>query len=317
LDGREEEVKILHTLDNSNRGGIQELILNLHRYSRHRHEFVAADGSMADEIRSAGMQLWDTWVPQERKYDVVVGHTVGGWEGTNGAEYAHRMGGKFVECMHSLAKSPTSPGVVDGFIALSEQARALNAHFRNVVTIYGILDASKFKPYNPDNRMIGRLSRLAPEKNPLDFLILARNFPQEYFICAGDGALMQEMLNRRPENLQLAGWIREKPEFYARLRLFVFSTQDECCCMSVAQAQAAGVPVICSDIPALRETTGGFATLCRDATSMAGEIRRFLDDENVRQQYYGRALQGLEWAKSKFDHTVTAKAWDDYLESLV
>lgn len=309
-------MRILHTLDNSNRGGIQELILNLNKYSRHTHEFVAADGSMADEIRTAGMKLWNTYVTGVLNYDVVVGHTVGGWDGTPGAEFAHSFGAKFVECMHSNAPSPTPAGMVDGFIALSNIALGINGQFKNGTCIYGILNAGDFKPYNPDNRLIGRMSRLAQEKSPLDFIMLARTFPYEQFICAGDGALYQEMIDRRPDNLQMAGWIREKGAFYGRLRLFVFSTYDECCCMSVAQAQAAGVPVICSDTAALRETTGGHAMFCKDVVSMAGEIQAFLNSDAVRADYYTRAASGLEWAKNSFDKAVTVEKWDRYLESL-
>lgn len=309
-------MKVLHTLDNSNRGGIQELILQLFRYSVHEHEFVAADGSMAADIRAAGMKLWDTYVTGVLDYDVVVGHTVGGWDGSGSSIFARRFGAKFVECMHSVAASPTKPEDCDGFIALSDLALQKNSHFPKATRIYGVLDASRFGVHVPDQGKIGRLSRLAGEKGVLDFVMLARTFPQLRFVCAGDGPLMGEMQARKPDNLELPGWVSDQPNFMSTLGLFVFSTRDECCCMSVAQAQAAGVPVICSDIPPLRETTGGHAVFAKDVVGMAGEIQRYLDDVHVRMEYSQRAILARSWAISQFDKSVTVPAWDAYLESL-
>lgn len=309
-------MRVLHTLDNSNRGGIQELILNLHKYSRHTHEFVSADGSMAAEIRDAGMTLHNNSVPADKRFDIVVGHTVGGWSGGGSAGYAHFIGAKFVECMHSIYHSPTPPEVVDGFIALSDLALAQNREFKNAKRIYGILDGSQFGLHLPDRTKIGRFSRMASEKGVLDFLIIARNMPEYSFICGGDGVLMDEMKGMKPSNLELPGWVSDKPEFLAEIGLFVFPTRDECCCMSVAQAQVAGVPIICSQLPALLETTGGNAVFCEGVPDMLGVIDRYFHDPEYKAELLYMAEMGRKWAFRNFDKSVTIEAWDEYLSAL-
>lgn len=309
-------MRILHTLDNSNRGGIQELILNLHKYSHNQHEFVAADGSMANEIREAGMMLYNGSVAAGAEFDVVVGHTVGGWSGEGSAQFARERGAKFVECMHSIYHSPTPPEVCDGFIALSDLALEQNQNMPNGKRIYGILDGSKFGMTGVEDGPIGRFSRLAQEKGVMEFAILARNMPDYLFVCGGEGAMLGELMAIKPANLYFPGWITDKPKFLSKLGLFVFPTHDECCCMSVAQAQMAGVPVICSMLPALAETTGGNAVFCESLPAMSGAIDRYFQDSSFRSELLYMAEMGRKWAFRNFDKSVTIKAWDRYIEEL-
>jgi len=305
-------MRILHCLDVSHRGGIQELIFSLHKHSSHTQDFWAADGSMASEMRSAGMVLWNSGPPAEAEYDVVVGHTVGGWSHDNLSAWAHERGCKFVECMHSPATSPTLPENVDGFIALNKISASLNPSMRNVQVIYGILDAGAFKPYNSGSQIAGRLSRLAHEKRPLDFVVIANALRDLKFVIAGDGPLMQQVRELAPSNMAIAGWVRDFPGFYQQLRMFVFPTTDECMCMSVAMAQAAGVPVLCQDIPALRETTGGYAIFCKDVPDFVRSVREHWSSDKLVE--LGQA--GREWAYSQFDIGTTVCAWDHFLENV-
>ncbi len=301
---------VLHNLDNSNRGGIQANLLRLHAFSRHRHDFWAATGSMAPEMAAAGMRLWDGGPPADMHFDVVVGHTVGGWSNLDTAGYAHARGIPFIECMHSNAPSPTPPDVVDGFIALSEIALGINARYRRAVRIYGIVP---HQVWPKNGASIGRLSRLVHEKRPAEYLMLARTFPDEHFLLGGSGPLGEQIARDATPNLELTGWVGDTAAFLSRLKLFVFPTQDECCCVSVAAAQMAGVPVICQDIPALRETTGGQAAFATDTPDFASKIADALARPEVYAEL-GRA--GQAFAKAHFSPEITVNAWDTYLESI-
>ena len=316
------KLKVLHLLDNSNLGGIQELILRLHLYSRHRHDFRAADGSMARELLSKGMVLWDGYTPDEAlvQYDILVGHGVGGWAYDKdfyaAKQYYHQA---TVEVMHSIARSLTDPHLADGFIALSDLALEHNKHMRRAQRIYVPVETRLFPGQGqPGALAIGRLSRLADEKEAWRLPAIAMHFPGQAFLIAGDGPDREriELLAKRASlsNLQLVGTVRDLPAFYARLKLFVFPTRDECCSAAVAQAQAAGLPVICSDIPALRETTGGYAVFCRSDFDFVNAVQSYLDFPSpfLRMARYGQA-----WAATQFSIERTVGAWDTYLEETV
>jgi glycosyltransferase involved in cell wall biosynthesis len=306
-------MNILHNLDNSNRGGIQEMILRLYTWSRHRHDFWAADGTMAEQMRRAGMVLWNGGPPDGAEYDVVVGHTVGGWSNNNTADWAHERGARFVEVMHSIATSPTDPSRLDAFVSVSILADQRNQQIaparRHV--IYPPVNVMALEVPAGRDGLIGRLSRLAHEKRPREFGLLAREFPQRKFVIAGDGPALSSI--DPADNLYFSGWVTDLPGFYSQLSLFVFPTQDECNCVSVAQAQAAGVPVICQDIPALRETTGGFATFCNSHDDFVQAIHAHLDNP---YQFREQTALAQAWAQRMYDYPITVGAWDVLLEGL-
>jgi len=307
-------VKILHNLDNSNRGGIQSMIMRLYLWSSHRHDFWAADGSMAPEMRRAGMVLWNGGPPAEAEYDLVIGHTVGGWSCSNAADFAHDRGARFIECMHSIAASPTDPAKVDMFVTQSNLSLAQNMHMPRRRVIYPPIDVQALFEQAGPHDQIGRISRIADGKRGDAFAALAREFPQQPFIMAGDGSSLPGIAAQGIGNLELTGWLTDLPAFYSRLKLFVFPTQDECNCVSVAQAQAALIPVICQDIPALRETTGGLATFCTSHNDFVQAIARYLDDP---APFLDLAQQAQAWARRLYDYPVSVGAWDSLCEEVV
>lgn len=307
---------ILHTIDVTHTGGIAELMLNFHKYDKsNRHEVWGVDGSLAQEMRSFGQILWEGGPPEELQhgyYDFVVGHGVGGWSYIEVADWAHQRGIKFIECMHSNARSLTHPGKVDGFVALNNIALGLNRHMPNAVCIYGIVPPDLFLVKRIGN-LIGRLSRLADEKRPQDFLELSRRFPNEMFVLAGDGQMYNQLFSSAPPNLVMPGMLRDFPAFFARLKLFVFPTRDECNSISVAMCQAANVPLICQDIAPLRETTGGFANF---ADSIDDFSRGILDCLSNPEKYFEIANLGRYWAWENFSHTEVIKKWRNLFSTL-
>lgn len=303
-------MRILHNLDNSNRGGIQENILRLYKHSRHSHSFWAADGSMAGEMREAGMVLWNGGPPEGEHYDVVVGHTVGGWNNHDASRFSRNRGAKFVEVMHSNCRTPTDPGDCDGFIALNDITLRLNGHMPKAIRIYGIVEIPE-TIIKGDS--IGRLSRLVDEKRPQDFLIIASAFRGEKFILGGDGPMAEQLKHDSPMNMTMSGWVRDFPGFFSKIKLFVFPTRDECSCVSVAMAQICGIPCVVQDIPPLRETTGGFALFANDVPDFASHVSRFLANP---ESYQEMAENGRLWATQNFGVPGTVGTWDDYLENL-
>lgn len=115
-----------------------------------------------------------------------------------------------------------------------------------------------------DAFVVGHVGRLAPEKN-LSFLMnsvveyLLRN-PAAHFLLVGEGSAKEEMLETlRQRNLiprtHMQG-VLDRPSLadaYRAMDTFVFTSQSETQGMVLAEAMAAGTPVIALDAPGVRE----------------------------------------------------------------
>lgn len=121
-------------------------------------------------------------------------------------------------------------------------------------------------------RIIGSISAIV-EYEGLDTLIRSlKNLPEGvHALIVGDGA-DRPRLERLTDELQLSPrvhFVGKKPmasiiEWYKAFDVFVVPRVDSRLCRNVTpikamQAQALGIPVVASDLPALREVTGEFA----------------------------------------------------------
>jgi 1,2-diacylglycerol 3-alpha-glucosyltransferase len=117
---------------------------------------------------------------------------------------------------------------------------------------------------NDDALVIGHVGRLAGEKN-LDFLAeavgayLARR-PDAVFLVVGSGGHAAEferalLRQAEPRQVLLVGQKtgRELADAYAAMDVFVFSSQSETQGMVLAEAMAAGAPVVALDGPGVRD----------------------------------------------------------------
>lgn len=135
---------------------------------------------------------------------------------------------------------------------------------------------------DPGAFVLGHVGRLAPEKN-LDYLALAvsdflRQSPDAAFLLGGDGSRRPAML----AILKACGvadrvfWVgplqsRAIADVYAAMDVFTFTSISETQGLAVAEALAAGIPVIALDSPGVREMlrTGAGVMLERDAPVLA------------------------------------------------
>jgi len=98
------------------------------------------------------------------------------------------------------------------------------------------------------------------------------------------GAKTQRSL---PEGAKAVGWVADEdvPALVAGARVLVQPSFAEGFGLPVIEAQAAGTPVACSDLPALREAAGDAAVFFDpyDIDSMVVGIERILKDEELRK----------------------------------
>jgi glycosyltransferase involved in cell wall biosynthesis len=120
-----------------------------------------------------------------------------------------------------------------------------------------------------------------------------------------------------PEGVKAVGWVpdAEVPSLVARARALVLPSFAEGFGLPVLEAQAAGTPVACSDLPALREAAGDAAVFFdpHDVESMAAGIEKILRDEELRKELRenGRArAKEFSWRRAA---ERTSKVYEDVL----
>jgi glycosyltransferase involved in cell wall biosynthesis len=141
------------------------------------------------------------------------------------------------------------------------------------------------------------VSTLHPHKN-LDTLLRAfaafrQRQPCFRLVLAGMRGFFADSLERLREELGLAdavdftGWIPREQlyDLYARAFAFVYPSRFEGFGMPVLEALAAGIPTACSDIPPLREISGGAALRFDplDPAALGDALARLAGDETLRR----------------------------------
>jgi glycosyltransferase involved in cell wall biosynthesis len=157
------------------------------------------------------------------------------------------------------------------------------------------IDLDRFaaaQPALPGNgRLVGNVARLAPQKGQRVLLqaapLVLEHHPDVRFVLVGDGALRAE-LERDAQRLGVAddvvftGARTDVPELLASFSVFALPSFYEGLCVSVLEAQAAGVPVVATPVGGVRETVvpGETGIRCEvgDPRSLADGISRLLDD---------------------------------------
>lgn len=164
----------------------------------------------------------------------------------------------------------------------------------------------------PSAFLVGTVGRLVAVKN-LELLLegaaaAASGVPELQVVVAGGGPL-RTTLERRAGQLHIEDRVRFTGELdrsavhglLGALDLFVVTSRSEGFCNAAVEAMAAGVPLLCVDIPALREVAGEVGDFVEpgDADALAAGIVRAARRDP--QEYSRRAHAGRRRARQRFD----------------
>jgi glycosyltransferase involved in cell wall biosynthesis len=162
-------------------------------------------------------------------------------------------------------------------IYTSETDRARDSRKPSVVVPLGI-DLDRFASGRPvlDGRVVGNVARLAEQKGHRTLLEAAAALPDVPFAIAGDGELRAELERTAPSNVEFLGHRDDVPDLLASFEVFAFPSRFEGLCISVIEAQAAGVPVVATPVGGIRETVvdgeTGFLVPVDDPRALADQI---------------------------------------------
>jgi glycosyltransferase involved in cell wall biosynthesis len=114
----------------------------------------------------------------------------------------------------------------------------------------------------------------------------------------GSGGVLEAAREAGPGAVRFTGFVADEdlPALYARAALFAYPSLFEGFGLPVVEAMAAGVPVLVSDTPALRETVGeaGWAVDPFQVEGMAAAIIRVLRDDRLRKDLIAKGLTRAE-----------------------
>jgi glycosyltransferase involved in cell wall biosynthesis len=139
-----------------------------------------------------------------------------------------------------------------------------------------------------EGRIVGNVARLAEQKGHRTLVEAATALPDVRFVIAGDGELRAELQRAAPGNVELLGHRDDVPDLLASFELFAFPSRFEGLCLSVIEAQAAGVPVVATPVGGIQENVvegeTGFIVPVDDPSALAERIRWCLEhpDETRR-----------------------------------
>lgn len=148
-----------------------------------------------------------------------------------------------------------------------------------------------------DATVIGSVTRLSPQKAPLDFVraaaLVAQRYPATYFMLVGDGPLRAEVEQLAAElgiadRLVLTGLRRDVPELLAAFDIFALSSLWEGLPRVLPQAMASALPVVATacdgSAEAIEDGVNGFLVPPGEPTVLAERLCRLLEQPGLTKQ---------------------------------
>ncbi len=139
--------------------------------------------------------------------------------------------------------------------------------------------------------VVGTVTRLSPQKAPLDFTIAAAQVaarrPDVHFVIVGDGPLRADVeaqvdALKLADRVHLTGLRRDVPDLMHSFDVFALTSLWEGLPRVLPQAMAAGLPIVATAVDgnaeAVTDGDNGFLTPPGDPQAMAAALLRLLED---------------------------------------
>ena len=188
----------------------------------------------------------------------------------------------------------------------SETDRQRDGRSPSLVIPLGI-DVQRFASGTPvlDGTIVGNVARLAEQKDHRTLLeaaaLVRARRPDVRFAIAGDGELREELehqANELGDHVVILGNRSDVPDLLASFAVFAHPSRYEGLCISVLEAQAAGVPVVATPVGGIRETVvdgeTGYLVPPGDAEALAERIVHVLDHPDEARRVADEARRRVQ-----------------------
>lgn len=204
----------------------------------------------------------------------------------------------------------------------------------NGVPIQKIEDESKFQEdtyhkwgLSKDKIYIGKIASFKKQKNHSTLLkavqLLTKKHSGIRLLLIGDGALCRK-LKYQVKKLGITNYVRfmgllKRKEVYRLLHILnvsVMTSRWEGFCNAIVESMAAGIPVIVSDIPTLKEVVGnsGLHFHKGNPIDLAKKLERLVTCKNLREKY---AQLARNRCSRLFDVEETIKEYEEVYRFLL
>jgi glycosyltransferase involved in cell wall biosynthesis len=164
----------------------------------------------------------------------------------------------------------------------------------------------------PDDRPYALMvANVTPNKNikllidALKLLADRGEKPLVYLIGRDENGVLPSLIGGADLNLVQLGTASDETlqQFYAHARVYLNTSLVEGFCLPLLEAHTYGVPVICSDLPVLREVAGEGAIFVatHQAEGMAAALSRVFKEDDLRNSLSEKAkenVQRFSWKKA-------------------
>jgi glycosyltransferase involved in cell wall biosynthesis len=161
-------------------------------------------------------------------------------------------------------------------------------------------------------RVVGAMSRLAPEKNLTQLVAAAAEVPDVYFVIAGTGPeeprLRAAIASRGvADRVRLVGGVTDRVGFFHAIDVFALPSVFEALPMVLLEAMASGVPVVASRLDGIASALGGCGLLVPvgDHAGFVGALRGCLE---ASDEVSARTARALSRVQAGFSAAHTARA---------
>ena len=139
---------------------------------------------------------------------------------------------------------------------------------------------------------VGELNKNKNHRVVIKALAKIKDIPINYIIC-GQGNMSKSLFRLAQKNgltnrVHLLGFRQDVDELYHCSDIFVFPSFREGLPLSVMEAMAAGLPVICSKIRGnidLIDSKGGLTFNPKDSLTLSNQIKTLYHDKKLRDQF--------------------------------
>ncbi len=268
-------------------------LVRLARFIRRgRYDIVHTNSSKAGILGR-----WAAWLARTP----VIVHTVHGWGHHERQNPLARRGYILLE---QLAQRITDRLVVVSPRNIEKGLADSIASPEKYVTIRSGIELDRFRQparpreivradlgISPDAVVVGTVTRLSPQKAPLDFVaaaarVVARR-PDVHFVIVGDGPLRAEVeaqiaAHGLADRVHLAGLRRDVPDLLHSFDVFALTSLWEGLPRVLPQAMAAGLAIVATavdgNVEAVEDGVNGILTPPGDPQALADALLRLLDD---------------------------------------
>ncbi len=155
--------------------------------------------------------------------------------------------------------------------------------------------------------LIGWMARMTNVKNPHLMLEVAKAMPEVSFVMAGGGDLLDDIIKKAPDNVNVIGWC-DASTFWSAVDCAISTSDNEGMPIALIEAQLAGLPTIATDVGSNAEVVidgvTGFITR-KNCNSLVSAVNALISNPTSMARMSPRATE-LSLTKFNLESMVSA-----------